>query len=297
MVSRTVTVLSTPKLSTGTLVLIGASLFLLAPFVLNIHSSIGSPRQSFRLEFHSKPQETLDETLFAITEPSTTSQDHPLVTAILLHGLGDPPTNLPFVDGLADRFPFIRWVAPQAHNRSVTVRGGASFPAWFDISSFENLDLDEDVTGFVQSARQLHALIRDERDRMRKLGRAGKVIVAGFSQGAVMAWLLAFTAKQREPIDAAIMLSGYVPLRRFNKEIAKFKQTTTPVFWGHGENDPFITSNRAREDWRSLRSWPLKATKVMLRTYKDLEHYWDHHELDDAAKWLQYNLGWDLAGK
>lgn len=59
-------------------------------------------------DFHLAPKSPLTRENWAVVEPSAESQE-PEVTVILLHGLGDAPTELPFVDGLSDSFPFVRW--------------------------------------------------------------------------------------------------------------------------------------------------------------------------------------------
>ena len=68
-----------------------------------------------RPDFHLAPTLALDRTSWAVVEPVANSEEDE-VTVVALHGLGDAPTELPFVDGLADRFPFVRWcvVRPSA---------------------------------------------------------------------------------------------------------------------------------------------------------------------------------------
>lgn len=44
-----------------------------------------------------------------------------------------------------------------------------------------------------------------------------------------------------------------------------------------------------------LRAPPLSMTNVTFKTYAGLEHYWDHHEMEDVGSWLEATLGWKSA--
>ncbi|KAL8281075.1 hypothetical protein RQP46_006433 [Phenoliferia psychrophenolica] len=239
-----------------------------------------------RPDFHLAPHPPLERDKFAIVEPD----GEEAVTVVAIHGLGDAPEDLPFVDGLADVFPFVRWVSPQAPSRNITVRGSRTFPAWFDISTFQDLDFHEDVASLVSSAQQIHDIIREERERMVKAGKLPRIVVAGFSQGAVMSLLVALTASP--PVEAAILLSAYLPKLAQVESLASPVQRKTPIFWGHGAEDPFLTARKALEGVRALRTPPISMTDVTFKTYKGLEHYWDRHELEDVADWLEERLGW-----
>lgn len=76
-----------------------------------------------------------------------------------------------------------------------------------------------------------------------------------------MSLLVALTAKR--PLEAAIILSGYLPLRQYienvgNRDLLSLRGALanvachrlqlaasaprdTPIFWGHGADDPFLT--------------------------------------------------------
>ena len=64
----------------------------------------------------------------------------------------------------------------------MTVRGGEPTTAWFDIATFQDLYEAEDADGLRESQREVHRLIREERQVLRNAGRAPRVAVAGFSQ-------------------------------------------------------------------------------------------------------------------
>lgn len=158
-------------------------------------------------------------------------------SVIWLHGLGaDGNDFVPIVPelNLGDNFP-IRFIFPNAPLMPVSVNNGYVMPAWFDIYSM-SIDQRIDVEGMQRSVKLLEQLIEKEI----KLGTpADKIILAGFSQGAVIA--LTTGLQYAKKLAGIIALSGYLPFaeKLLSSKASKDNQTT-PIFIGHGTDDPIV---------------------------------------------------------
>lgn len=155
-------------------------------------------------------------------------------SVIWLHGLGaDGNDFVPVVPelGLGDR---LRFVFPHAPVRPVTINGGMSMRAWYDILSLER-DGPPDEDGIRQSADILCALISREHERGVPWQR---IVVAGFSQGGAIA--LHAGLRHAEALAGIMALSTYLPLAsKLPAEIADDAQQR-PVFVAHGSLDPMV---------------------------------------------------------
>ncbi|KAG1459185.1 hypothetical protein G6F56_006218 [Rhizopus delemar] len=74
-------------------------------------------------------------------------------TVFWFHGLGDSGSGWQFLaDELASIFPHVKWIFPNAPIRKMSINGGCSLPAWFDISGADKLDpKTEDSKGMLAS--------------------------------------------------------------------------------------------------------------------------------------------------
>ncbi|MDQ6950093.1 MAG: dienelactone hydrolase family protein [Mariprofundales bacterium] len=175
---------------------------------------------------------------------------------IWLHGLGaDGHDFEPVVPELGLGDLAIRFIFPHAPAMPVTVNGGYIMPAWYDIRS-TNIEAEPDSAGIAHSAAQIQLLV--ERELMRGIA-PHRVILAGFSQGAVMA--LYCGMRQSPTIGGIIALSGYLAL-----PIPQRNHHTMPIFAGHGIEDtlvPIKLGDSAQQqltaagysvDWHS---WPM----------------------------------------
>ena len=106
----------------------------------------------------------------------------PVAVVIWLHGLGaDGHDFEPIVPQL--RLPAdlpVRFVFPHAPEIPVSVFGGQRVRAWFDFDPGGGVDLP----GLARSVRQVDDLIQNEIDSGVP---AERIVVAGFSQGGVLA--------------------------------------------------------------------------------------------------------------
>ncbi|KAM0790774.1 hypothetical protein ACM66B_004624 [Microbotryomycetes sp. NB124-2] len=232
------------------------------------------------------PAQPLNEDEIAYREATA---DHEM-TVIMLHDLGDAQDRFPLHHRMAGDWPNIKWVAPQAHNLSVSVFEGKSLSGWYDVVHEGQLHWDEDEAGMIESHRQINEIIQRERDVFTDAGKEPKIILVGFSQGAVMGLMATIASKQ--PIEALIMLSGYVPLPLRLHRIGSMSMLarSTPIFWGHGREDPDIDIEDATADVVSLRRPPFQMENLRFRVYDGLRHDWSEDELDDVVNWFSKHV-------
>lgn len=161
-------------------------------------------------------------------------------SVIWLHGLGaDGHDFEPIVPelGLQGRLS-LRFIFPHAPIRPVTINGGVSMRAWYDILSLDRGG-PVDESGIRESSRQLIGLIEREHERGISYDR---ILLAGFSQGGAIASHTAFRFPHR--LAGLMALSTYLPLHgTFEEEVAgrldeDFRKL--PIFMGHGSFDPVL---------------------------------------------------------
>ena len=167
----------------------------------------------------------------------------PVATIIMLHGLGADGTDfLPLADELKlDAVGPVRWVMPRAPVRPVTINGGAPMRAWYDILGTD-LARREDEAGLRESAAQVLALI----DREVAGGMpAGRIVLAGFSQGCAISLLAGLRCPQR--LAGVAGLSGYLPLPSATAAERHAANQATPVFLAHGRQDEMVSLARGQQ--------------------------------------------------
>ena len=115
-------------------------------------------------------------------EVETTAK--PNAAVIWLHGLGaDGHDFEPIVPEIVQRGERAwRFVFPNAPVRPVTINGGMSMRAWYDIKGLDR-NAAEDVTGFRDTDSQIRQLIAKEVERGIPTSR---IVLAGFSQGGAV---------------------------------------------------------------------------------------------------------------
>lgn len=179
-------------------------------------------------------------------------------------------------------------LAPRSPKIPITVSNQTLRPAWYDIRRFPYDPIaDRDHERLFASARGVNEVIRRERGRLiRSLRARGggsrvkseegedaeigteqekdwaskRILVTGFSQGGVLALLVALTHERM--LGGAMVLSGYLPVREDMSRVRAFRFSSSrreadgfgggqlvfdldrrelPIFWGHGEADVDVT--------------------------------------------------------
>ena len=160
----------------------------------------------------------------------------PNAAVIWLHGLGaDGHDFEPVVPELVRRGerPW-RFIFPNAPVRPVTINGGMSMRAWYDLKGLDRRAA-EDLAGFRDSDAQIRELIAREGERGIP---AGRIVLAGFSQGAAVSL---YTAPRfTEALAGVMALSGYLPAESSFRAERAPANDATPIFMAHGRGDAVL---------------------------------------------------------
>ncbi len=212
----------------------------------------------------------------------------PAGTIIWLHGLGaDGHDFEPFVPMLRLAVP-LRFVFPHAPKRPVTAfaasgtpsrspaegSGGAELRAWYDIDPRSPLSGTDDIRA---SAAAVEELVRAEEERGIPRSR---IVLAGFSQGGVIALHLGLRSEAR--FAGILALSTYVhDHERLGDEIS-FASIDVPIFMAHGQLDPMIPIARAITSRDALTRL---GCQLEWRQY-GMGHQVCPEEIADIGRWL-----------
>ena len=161
-------------------------------------------------------------------------------SVIWLHGLGadghDFESIVPEL-GFSGQLS-LRFVFPHAPVRPVTINGGMSMRAWYDILTLERGG-PQDEAGIRDSSRLLEMLIEREHERGIPYEN---IVLAGFSQGGAIALHTALRYPHR--LAGLMALSTYLPLvDSFDRAVLHNMDAQSqelPIFMAHGSSDPML---------------------------------------------------------
>ena len=205
-----------------------------------------------------------------------TTGENPVGSVIWLHGLGaDGHDFEPIVPELhlPAELP-LRFVFPHAPVRPVTINGGMSMRAWYDIVSLD-AEGRADAKGVYESTALLEGLIAREIDRGID---AKKIVIAGFSMGGAIAINTALHSK--ESLAGLMALSTYLPLP--SEVGASTGGRDLPVFMAHGSFDPMLPMQ-----WGQASAEKLKETGFAVEWHDyPMAHAVCPEEIRDIREWL-----------
>jgi phospholipase/carboxylesterase len=200
---------------------------------------------------------------------------------IWMHGLGaDGHDFEPIVPYLGTEDIGVRFVFPHAPRRAVTINMGLIMPAWYDIRGLE-AGAGVDEKGIRESAAQVEVLVGREKERG---VQAGRIVLAGFSQGGVVAAHAAL--RHGEALGGLLALSTYLPEVTTCDGELEAANAALPVFQAHGTDDPMIALERGEEARDRLVAL---GHPVAFRTYP-MQHEVCPDEIADIAAWLRARL-------
>lgn len=206
----------------------------------------------------------------------------PDACVIWLHGLGDsghgfapivPELKLP--ESLSVKFLF-----PHAPERPITINNGMRMRAWYDIKSLD-FESRADLEGVKASAEQVEQLIEAQ---IESGIPSERIILAGFSQGGVIALHLA--PRFAHKLAGVLALSTYMCEPSLLSNEAKDINRDTPIMMAHGEQDEVVPVFMGNAAFKTLSECGFNAT---WQTYT-MQHNVCMQELNDISAWLQTRM-------
>ncbi len=199
-------------------------------------------------------------------------------SVIWLHGLGADGHDFESIvpELRLDDDLGIKFIFPNAPIRPVTINGGMSMRAWYDVKS-PNLREIEDVESITESSRLINHYIEAEIE-------AGistdKIILAGFSQGGAIA--LHAGLRYPAPLAGLLALSTYLPVpKQLENEASDNK--TIPIMMAHGITDPVIPVDHGRTSFQMLKE---HGYNVEWHEYM-MQHAVCLEEINAIATWIK----------
>ena len=204
----------------------------------------------------------------------------PVAVVIWLHGLGadghDFESIVPALR-LPENLP-VRFVFPHAPEIAVSAFGGERARAWFDF----NPNGGTDIAGLEKSVLQIQDLIQQEIDNGTP---AERILLAGFSQGGVMAFHVALYFSKR--------LAGILALSTFLAEGEKLASEKgeanekIPILMCHGQQDTVLPMSLGKSSLAFLEG---AGYQVEWLEYP-MGHEVCLEEIQGISRWFQAVLG------
>lgn len=196
---------------------------------------------------------------------------------VFLHGLGDTGHGWKSeMDSLSLSFPKTRFVLPHAPLQNDVI-SGRQIPSWYNIYNFPN----HNEKDFSQATEYLKKLIEQQ---VLEGIPYDKIIIGGFSQGAVVSLLLGLAIFDKKPLGGIISLSGYLPLEDKIQKILKERNGNIPrTFIAHGTDDDTIQYSYATKANHFLKK---NNCRPVFRTYKGMPHSVSKEEMKHIKQFL-----------
>ncbi|MGV8803389.1 MAG: alpha/beta hydrolase [Polaromonas sp.] len=204
--------------------------------------------------------------------------DDPVATVIILHGLGaDGRDFVPVAEQLdLSAIGPVRFLFPNAPHLPVTINGGYSMPAWYDILGADIVS-QQDEAGMRQTQAAIEAILANEKARGIA---ANRIVLAGFSQGCAMALMAGL--RHGERLAGIVGMSGYLPLADKTALEASPANKDVPIFLAHGTLDGVVALPRASASRDALNAL---GYPVEWHEYR-MEHSVCPQEVADLQQWL-----------
>lgn len=195
-------------------------------------------------------------------------------SVIWMHGLGADASDFEPIVPMLELARPVRFVFPNAPVRPVTINGGMRMRAWYDIDPRSPLSGTDDIRA---SAAAVEALIAREETRGVP---AARVVLAGFSQGGVIALHQGLRHPQR--LAGILALSTYLHDHEHVAGEVSFASVDVPIFMAHGRADPMIPITRAITSREALLAL---GYQVEWHEYA-MGHQVCPQEIGDIGRWL-----------
>jgi phospholipase/carboxylesterase len=205
---------------------------------------------------------------------------NPTAAVIWLHGLGASGHDFePVVPELGlPEDAAVRFIFPHAPNLPVTINGGMTMPAWYDIKAMD-IDRVVDTEQLRASADAVAKLVEREKE---KGVPADRIIIAGFSQGGAVAYELGLSYPER--FAGILALSTYfatadtVQRSEANADV--------PISVYHGTFDPMVPESLGVRSVETLKEMGYDPT---YQTFP-MEHSVCLEEVQDIGQFIRRHL-------
>ena len=200
--------------------------------------------------------------------------DGPFPTVIALHGWGASAHDLL---SLAPLYPGILFLCPQGETE-LEIGPGMKGYGWFPLEPGQ----PPDPRAFLKASSQLRTFVDQAAERYPVDRR--RLVILGFSQGAVMGYDLALRRPER--FRGLIALSSWLPEILASNLPQTDGQQGFPVLVVHGTEDLQVEVDRARESCRTLERFGVDLT------YREfaMGHEIRPEALRAIADWLRANV-------
>jgi len=204
----------------------------------------------------------------------------PTAAVIWLHGLGASGHDFePVVPELGlPEDTAVRFIFPHAPNLPVTINGGMSMPAWYDIKAMD-IDRVVDTEQLRASADAVAKLVEQQKHKGIPPER---IIIAGFSQGGAVAYELGLSYPER--FGGVLALSTYfatadtVERSEANADV--------PISVYHGTFDPMVPESLGVRSVETLKEMGYDPS---YRTFP-MEHSVCLEEIQDIGRFIRRHL-------
>lgn len=205
---------------------------------------------------------------------------NPTAAVIWLHGLGASGHDFePVVPELGlPEDAAVRFIFPHAPNLPVTINGGMTMPAWYDIKAMD-IDRVVDTEQLRASADAVAKLVEREKE---KGVPADRIIIAGFSQGGAVAYELGLSYPER--FAGILALSTYfatadtVQRSEANADV--------PISVYHGTFDPMVPESLGVRSVEALKEMGYDPS---YQTFP-MEHSVCLEEIQDIGRFIRRHL-------
>ncbi|ORC88828.1 lysophospholipase [Trypanosoma theileri] len=212
------------------------------------------------------------------------NKQSPTGVVTLSHGLGDSAHGWEDVASeISRRLPHLLFLLPTAPVRPVTINGGMSMNAWYDITNIIGTASPppQESEAVLASADYICSLAYNATQRYHI--PKNRVVYAGFSQGAAISLAAGLTG--RIPAAGAVVLSGY--LAGGNEILSRLRNKNVPIFMCHGTQDTIVPFDAAERTKEALKKAGVSSVK--LNSYP-MEHSSHPKEIEDVVKFLKQVL-------
>ncbi|MBU2955787.1 alpha/beta hydrolase [Marinobacter sp. F3R08] len=206
--------------------------------------------------------------------------ENPIAAVIWLHGLGASGHDFePVVPelGLPDDAA-VRFIFPHAPDLPVTINGGMSMPAWYDIKAMD-IDRVVDTEQLRASADAVAKLVEREKE---KGIPADRIVIAGFSQGGAVAYEMGLSYPER--LGGILALSTYFATADTVQRSEA--NANVPISVYHGTFDPVVPESLGVRSVETLKDMGYNPTYLTF----PMEHSVCLEQIQDIGQFIRRHL-------